>query len=67
MARLPWPARCCDAGARASGYFFTIDHPDIGAQTVCGPPWTVDGRRDYPTRAPLLGEHTAEVLAELAN
>jgi crotonobetainyl-CoA:carnitine CoA-transferase CaiB-like acyl-CoA transferase len=50
-----------DPAFRACGYLYEIDHPDLGAKTVHGPPWTVDGRRPHLERAPLLGEHTAEV------
>lgn len=41
-------------------------HPAGGEVTAVAPPWRVDGRRALPARrAPLLGEHTTEVLADL--
>ncbi len=51
---------------RARGFFVTVDHPHAGTVTVPGAPygfsatpWTL--RRP----APCLGQHTAEVLAEV--
>jgi crotonobetainyl-CoA:carnitine CoA-transferase CaiB-like acyl-CoA transferase len=51
---------------RTRGAFITVTHPQLGPQTVLGPPWRAPGvprQPDYP--APLLGEHTALVLREL--
>jgi formyl-CoA transferase len=47
--------------------FFTTTHPTEGEMTLPRRPVRFDGSRDdQPTRAPpTLGEHTAEVLAEL--
>lgn len=42
----------------------TVDHPTAGRLRMVGSPFTVEGLRE-PTAPPLLGQHTAEVLAEL--
>lgn len=44
----------------------TLDHPRRGAVRVVGPPWLVSGSKsETPMRPPpLVGEHTAEVLAD---
>jgi benzylsuccinate CoA-transferase BbsF subunit len=48
------------------GTFITVTHPQLGSQTVLGPPWRSPGVPRQPDRsAPLLGEHTAVVLHEL--
>ena len=58
-----------DEHARARGFFVEVEHPELG-RTITYPgapyqfsetPWRI-GRR-----APLLGEHTEEVLANLGN
>lgn len=47
----------------ARGFLRRIEHPVAGEASYPGPPWWMgpDAWRDGP--APLLGEHTAEVLA----
>lgn len=55
-----------DPHIAASGLFETVEHPTEGALRVAGPPvrFSRSGTADMaPT--PRLGEHTAEVLAEL--
>ncbi|MDP9238052.1 MAG: CoA transferase [Chloroflexota bacterium] len=56
-----------DEHARARGFFVEVEHPELG-RTITYPgapyrfsetPWRIE------RRAPLLGEHTEEVLAEL--
>ena len=42
----------------------TVEHPAIGALQLIGSPIRTDGM-PAPTAPPLLGQHTAEVLAEL--
>jgi crotonobetainyl-CoA:carnitine CoA-transferase CaiB-like acyl-CoA transferase len=43
------------------------EHPFIGPQRMVALPWRVDGVQLAPRgRSPLIGEHTDEVLAELA-
>jgi len=46
--------------------FSEIEQPDLGRYLVPGTPFDVDGLdREPPKRAPRLGEHTDEILAEL--
>jgi crotonobetainyl-CoA:carnitine CoA-transferase CaiB-like acyl-CoA transferase len=42
----------------------TVDHPAIGALSLIGSPIRIDGIPE-PSAPPLLGQHTAEVLADL--
>lgn len=47
------------------GLVVTTDHPVVGKRRQLGLPWRMDAFAvDYP-RAPLLGEHTREVLTEI--
>jgi len=50
---------------QALGAVVTIDHPVAGARRQMGLPWTMDSLGADYRRAPLLGEHTREVLTEL--
>jgi crotonobetainyl-CoA:carnitine CoA-transferase CaiB-like acyl-CoA transferase len=44
-----------------------IDHPYAHGEELVTPPWDIDGERPcFARRAPLLGEHTSEVLGTLA-
>jgi crotonobetainyl-CoA:carnitine CoA-transferase CaiB-like acyl-CoA transferase len=54
-----------DPHFRARGIFHTLDHPVVGPLEYVGPPWRMeDGwRMEHP--APLLGQHTEEVMAEI--
>jgi crotonobetainyl-CoA:carnitine CoA-transferase CaiB-like acyl-CoA transferase len=59
-----------EAGAspqhRARGFFAPAEpHPEVGAQTHCGPPFALGPGSWRRGRAPLLGEHTAAVLEEI--
>ncbi len=57
---LEWPA------LRDSGFWRTVEHPVLGPHPLpTGPVVFGEGHRGGATRAPLLGEHTSEVLAEL--
>ncbi len=48
------------------GFFETIDHPATGPVVYPGRPFIMNGTPRRPARrAPLLGEHTAEVLGKL--
>ena len=51
---------------RARNFITRIDHPVAGEASYAGPPWWMgpDGWRHG--RAPLLGEHTHDVLREVA-
>jgi crotonobetainyl-CoA:carnitine CoA-transferase CaiB-like acyl-CoA transferase len=49
----------------ARDYFITLDHPVAGPLQYPGPPVTPDKKDAWVyRRAPLLGEHTREVLME---
>ncbi len=50
----------------ARGFWVTAEHPVAGALPYTGAPWRVDGGGwAIHHSAPLLGQHTDEVLAEL--
>ena len=51
-----------DPHLRERGYFAVIDHPEAGELEYPGPPFRLFGTPGVMRRAPLLGEHTAEVL-----
>ena len=56
-----------DPGVRARGIEVSTDHPSVGSWRMVGTPWQIDGERFTVGRPPpRLGEHTAEVLAEVA-
>ncbi|MCA9857593.1 MAG: CoA transferase, partial [Dehalococcoidia bacterium] len=44
------------------GFWKTLDHPELGQHLVPDLPFSLDGERGAFERAPLLGEHTEEVL-----
>jgi len=48
------------------GFLTTVTHPVAGEATYTGPPWWIGPDGWAPGRAPLLGEHTEEVLREIA-
>jgi crotonobetainyl-CoA:carnitine CoA-transferase CaiB-like acyl-CoA transferase len=53
-----------DRHLKATGFFKTIDDPEMGALRFPGAPVRID-RRQLPVRmAPRLGEHTHQVLSE---
>ena len=56
---LAWPP------LRENGFWNEVDHPVLGRHTLPGAPLTVNGARAPLRRAPLLGEHTQEIQAEL--
>lgn len=55
-----------DPHVKAQGIAVTVPHATLGETTVTAPPWSFGGQRPPVRRAPpTLGQHTAEVLAEL--
>ena len=55
-----------DPQAQANGMIAELTHPALGALNLSGSLMSFDGVGTLPKRhTPLLGEHTAEVLAEL--
>jgi crotonobetainyl-CoA:carnitine CoA-transferase CaiB-like acyl-CoA transferase len=50
----------------ARGFWVTADHPAAGSLAYTGAPWRVDGAGwSIESPAPLLGQHTDEVLCDL--
>ena len=55
-----------DPQVRHLGTFHTTAHPDSGTMRASHRPVLIDGTREpFDTRAPLLGEHTDQILAEV--
>ncbi|WP_309570355.1 CoA transferase [Deinococcus sp.] len=56
-----------DPHVQARGVAVTVPHPTLGETTVTSPPWRFGGEALPVRRAPPTpGQHTAEILAELA-
>ncbi len=54
--------------AQANGLATTVEHPELGTVRTSPQPMWIDGCDQVALQpAPLLGEHTAEVAAELAD
>jgi crotonobetainyl-CoA:carnitine CoA-transferase CaiB-like acyl-CoA transferase len=51
-----------DSHIQARGFFAAVNHPVLGSIVQPGSPFMVDGQRSAPLPAPLLGQHTHEVL-----
>ena len=51
---------------QAGGFIQRIDHPGAGEAAYPGPPWWIGPDAWSHRRAPLLGEHTNQVLGALA-
>ena len=51
-----------DPHLRAREFITTIEHPQAGALELPGLPFRMHGTPGALRRAPLLGEHTSEVL-----
>jgi formyl-CoA transferase len=54
-----------DEGLRAEGMIVDVEHPERGTYTTVGCPFTLSDSPVEIKRAPLLGEHNAEILQEL--
>jgi benzylsuccinate CoA-transferase BbsF subunit len=55
-----------DAALEARGYWQRVSHPVIGEMAIARPPFRVnDGSRPDLGRAPLIGEHTRQIAADL--
>jgi len=54
-----------DPHLRHRGFFETLDHPATGPLEYPGPPFRPSLTPRTMRRAPLLGEHTVEILGEL--
>ncbi len=52
-------------GLKEAGFWHEVDHPRLGRHVVPGMPFTLDGEAPSMERAPLLGEHTAQVRDSL--
>jgi len=55
-----------DPHLEAVGWWRSEEHPVLGSYTVPGSPFNTDGDWWAWDRAPMLGEHTEEVLGELS-
>lgn len=54
-----------DPQLQARGFWERFDHPEVGTRTHTGVPWrTTNADNGVTRRAPLLGEHTQQVLKE---
>ena len=54
-----------DPQLQAHGSVVTIDHPTAGPHRQLGLPWQMDSLGVEYRRAPLLGEHTHDILTGL--
>ena len=55
-----------DPHLKDRGFVWSLDHPEAGRRRMLGVPWRISGMPPVRARrAPLLGEHTAEVLQTL--
>jgi crotonobetainyl-CoA:carnitine CoA-transferase CaiB-like acyl-CoA transferase len=50
---------------RDRGFFVPVDHPEAGTYDYAGPPYRMSETPPVLDRAPLLGEHNAELLGSL--
>jgi len=54
-----------DPQLRHRGFWQSIAHPEMGATREHSPPYLIDDERVTLRRAPLIGEHTDEVLTSV--
>jgi crotonobetainyl-CoA:carnitine CoA-transferase CaiB-like acyl-CoA transferase len=58
--------RFADDHLQARDVYVTVEHPLTGTEFLCGLPWRLSATPgSVRTPAPLLGQHTAEVLSEV--
>lgn len=55
-----------DQQLAARKYWQRVEHPELGCSLYGSPPYLIDGERVELSRPPLLGEHTKQVLADVA-
>ena len=56
-----------DPAVQARGVEVSTEHPSVGTVRMVGTPWQIDGEKFRVGRPPpRLGEHTAQVLSEVA-
>lgn len=60
----PYGAILADPQARANGYVIEVDDPEHGRIVQAGTPFSTEPPSCVSRRAPELGQHTEEVLAE---
>lgn len=66
-----YPSQRCDQleddpQLNARGFWERFDHPEVGQRSHTGIPWrTTNADNGVVRRAPLLGEHTEEILREI--
>lgn len=53
-----------DPHLKARGFIHKLQHPEAGEVTLFGPPFRLSESRTPLARAPLLGEHSREVLRD---
>jgi crotonobetainyl-CoA:carnitine CoA-transferase CaiB-like acyl-CoA transferase len=51
-----------DSHIQAREFFGSVTHPVLGTFAQAGCPFMVDGKRDAPSPAPLLGQHNQDVF-----
>jgi crotonobetainyl-CoA:carnitine CoA-transferase CaiB-like acyl-CoA transferase len=54
-----------DPQLAARGFYWRLEHPEVGTYRAPRPAFLLSGAPFAPTRAPLMGEHTAHVLSEI--
>jgi crotonobetainyl-CoA:carnitine CoA-transferase CaiB-like acyl-CoA transferase len=55
-----------DPHLNAREFFERLNHPEVGARTHMGMPWRLtQGPNGVRTPAPLLGQHTDQVMREV--
>ena len=55
-----------DPNLAARKYWVELDHPEVGVKRHCGIPWRMSGTPcEVKTPAPLLGQHTDEIMTGL--